>query len=178
MSFTTQKVEDERRTATVFRSPSALVHNDKELKEAYDTVTGESIAAFGKSAILVEKFLEKIRHIEYQLARDKHGEIQADSFADLNRYLDTLENYLGLLYRERAEKIFSDVIERGWQEADVKPELDASFHAELEQKAKLAKKLESLNRDLLQAKESADIDQGAAVVTPAQPQIGEAPLLP
>jgi acetyl-CoA/propionyl-CoA carboxylase len=50
-----------------------LVHNDKELKEAYDTVTGESIAAFGKSAILVEKFLEKIRHIEYQLARDKHG---------------------------------------------------------------------------------------------------------
>ncbi|MDC8437981.1 MAG: acetyl-CoA carboxylase biotin carboxylase subunit [Candidatus Nitrosotenuis sp.] len=50
-----------------------LVHNDKELQEAYDTVTGESIAAFGKSAILVEKFLEKIRHIEYQMARDKHG---------------------------------------------------------------------------------------------------------
>lgn len=50
-----------------------LVNNDKELKEAYETVTGESIAAFGKSAILVEKFLEKTRHIEYQLARDKHG---------------------------------------------------------------------------------------------------------
>lgn len=50
-----------------------LVYNDKELQEAYDTVTGESIAAFGKSAILVEKFLEKIRHIEYQMARDKHG---------------------------------------------------------------------------------------------------------
>jgi acetyl-CoA/propionyl-CoA carboxylase len=50
-----------------------LVNNDKELREAYGTVTGESIAAFGKSAILVEKFLEKIRHIEYQLARDKHG---------------------------------------------------------------------------------------------------------
>ena len=50
-----------------------LVTNDKELRDAYDTVTGESIAAFGKSAMLVEKFLEKIRHIEYQLARDKHG---------------------------------------------------------------------------------------------------------
>jgi acetyl-CoA/propionyl-CoA carboxylase len=49
-----------------------LVNNDKELREAYGTVTGESIAAFGKSAILVEKFLEKTRHIEYQLARDKH----------------------------------------------------------------------------------------------------------
>lgn len=50
-----------------------LVTNDKELKDAYETVTGESTAAFGKSAILVEKFLEKTRHIEYQLARDKHG---------------------------------------------------------------------------------------------------------
>lgn len=50
-----------------------LVTNDKELRDAYDTVTGESIAAFGKSAMLVEKFLEKIRHIEYQMARDKHG---------------------------------------------------------------------------------------------------------
>ncbi len=50
-----------------------LVNNDKELTEAFETVTGESIAAFGKSAMLVEKFLEKTRHIEYQLARDKHG---------------------------------------------------------------------------------------------------------
>ena len=52
-----------------------LVNNDQELKDSYETVTGESIAAFGKSAILVEKFLEKIRHIEYQLARDKHGNV-------------------------------------------------------------------------------------------------------
>lgn len=50
-----------------------LVHNDSELKENYEAATGESMAAFGKSAILVEKFLEKIRHIEYQLARDTHG---------------------------------------------------------------------------------------------------------
>ncbi len=50
-----------------------LVNNDKELKENYNSASGESMAAFGKSAILVEKFLEKIRHIEYQLARDKHG---------------------------------------------------------------------------------------------------------
>lgn len=49
-----------------------LVYNDKELKENYESATGESMAAFGKSAILVEKFLEKIRHIEFQLARDKH----------------------------------------------------------------------------------------------------------
>ena len=50
-----------------------LVNNDKELKENYESATGESMAAFGKSAILVEKFLEKIRHIEYQMACDTHG---------------------------------------------------------------------------------------------------------
>lgn len=50
-----------------------LVNSDKELKEQYEQATGESMAAFGKSAILVEKFLEKIRHIEFQLARDKQG---------------------------------------------------------------------------------------------------------
>jgi len=50
-----------------------LVTNDKELREGYETVTSESIAAVGKSAIIVEKFLEKTRHIEYQMCRDKHG---------------------------------------------------------------------------------------------------------
>ena len=50
-----------------------LVNNDKELKEGYESVTGESIAAVGKSAIIVEKFLEKTRHIEYQMCRDHHG---------------------------------------------------------------------------------------------------------
>ena len=50
-----------------------LVRTDDELREAFETVTAESISAVGKSAILVEKFLEKTRHIEYQMARDKHG---------------------------------------------------------------------------------------------------------
>ena len=50
-----------------------LVTNDQELKEGFETVTSESIAAVGKSAIIVEKFLEKTRHIEYQMCRDKHG---------------------------------------------------------------------------------------------------------
>jgi len=50
-----------------------LVTNDQELKENFESASGESMAAFGKSAILVEKFLEKIRHIEYQMACDTHG---------------------------------------------------------------------------------------------------------
>ena len=50
-----------------------LASNDQELRVGYESVTGESIAAVGKSAILVEKFLEKTRHIEYQMVRDTHG---------------------------------------------------------------------------------------------------------
>ncbi len=50
-----------------------LVNNEKELRQAFDLASGESKAAFGKSALFVEKFLPKIRHIEFQLARDKHG---------------------------------------------------------------------------------------------------------
>ena len=45
-----------------------LVHNEKELREAFEMASGESKAAFGKSALLVEKFLPKIRHIEFQLS--------------------------------------------------------------------------------------------------------------
>ncbi len=50
-----------------------IVNTDQELRDAYETVTAESIAAVGKSAIIVEKFLEKTRHIEYQMCRDSHG---------------------------------------------------------------------------------------------------------
>ena len=50
-----------------------LVHNENELKQAFELASGESKAAFGKAALFVEKFLPKIRHIEFQLLRDKHG---------------------------------------------------------------------------------------------------------
>ena len=50
-----------------------IVTTDQEFRDAYETVTAESMAAVGKSAIIVEKFLEKTRHIEYQMCRDHHG---------------------------------------------------------------------------------------------------------
>ncbi len=50
-----------------------LVNNDNELRSAFEIATRESISAFGKSALLVEKFLPKTRHIEFQVASDKHN---------------------------------------------------------------------------------------------------------
>ena len=50
-----------------------LAKNEKELREEFEMASAESKAAFGKAALFVEKFLEKIRHIEFQLIRDSHG---------------------------------------------------------------------------------------------------------
>lgn len=95
--------------------------------------------------------------LESGLSRDRNGIITADSFSDLSRYLDTLGNYLGLLYRERAERIFSDIIEKSAHSLVDQTDLAADFRADLEHKARLAKNLESLNRDLLHAKENAEM---------------------
>lgn len=50
-----------------------LAKNEKELRQEYEMASTESKAAFGKAALYVEKCLEGIRHIEYQLVRDTHG---------------------------------------------------------------------------------------------------------
>src|SRR5438093_6858811 len=47
--------------------------NEKQLRQEFEIASAESRAAFGKSGLYVEKFLQGIRHIEFQLARDSHG---------------------------------------------------------------------------------------------------------
>lgn len=50
-----------------------LAKDENELRQEYEMASAESKAAFGKAALYVEKCLEGIRHIEYQLIRDTHG---------------------------------------------------------------------------------------------------------
>jgi acetyl-CoA/propionyl-CoA carboxylase len=47
--------------------------DEKKLREEFEIAAAESTAAFGKSGLYVEKFLQGIRHIEFQLARDSSG---------------------------------------------------------------------------------------------------------
>ncbi len=49
-----------------------LANNEKELRQEFEMASAESRAAFGKSALYVEKYLERIRHIEFQLIMDSH----------------------------------------------------------------------------------------------------------
>jgi acetyl-CoA/propionyl-CoA carboxylase len=50
-----------------------LAKDENELRQEFEMASAESRAAFGKAALYVEKCLEDIRHIEYQLVRDTHG---------------------------------------------------------------------------------------------------------
>lgn len=50
-----------------------LANDEKQLRQEFEMASAESKAAFGKSALYVEKYLQRIRHIEFQLIRDSHG---------------------------------------------------------------------------------------------------------
>ena len=51
------------------------VHQLDELEEALASARSESRAAFGSEVVFLEKFLEKVRHIEVQLLGDLHGNL-------------------------------------------------------------------------------------------------------
>jgi acetyl-CoA/propionyl-CoA carboxylase len=50
-----------------------LANNEHQLRQEFEMASAESRAAFGKAALFVEKYLQRIRHIEFQLIRDSHG---------------------------------------------------------------------------------------------------------
>jgi acetyl-CoA/propionyl-CoA carboxylase len=50
-----------------------MASDEKQLKQEFEMASEESRAAFGKSALFIEKYLEDIRHIEFQLLIDSHG---------------------------------------------------------------------------------------------------------
>lgn len=50
-----------------------IAHNDGSLRSGIAAARQEAEAAFGSGAVYIEKFLEKARHVEYQIIGDKHG---------------------------------------------------------------------------------------------------------
>ena len=50
-----------------------IVTKPSELQESLDTAQSESLSAFGKSDVYMEKYLENPRHIEFQILADEHG---------------------------------------------------------------------------------------------------------
>jgi acetyl-CoA carboxylase biotin carboxylase subunit len=50
-----------------------LVTNDTEMDSQLAMAMGEALAAFGDSSVFVEKYVEKPRHIEFQILADQYG---------------------------------------------------------------------------------------------------------
>ena len=52
-----------------------ILHSKEELRAIFETARAESRVAFGNDALYFEKFIERARHIEFQILGDKHGNI-------------------------------------------------------------------------------------------------------
>jgi acetyl-CoA carboxylase biotin carboxylase subunit len=50
-----------------------VVHSEAALFNAISITKGEALAAFGNDQVYMEKFLDRPRHIEFQILADKHG---------------------------------------------------------------------------------------------------------
>ena len=52
-----------------------VVRDDKDFELAFETATNEVKNAFGDGTLLVEKFLEKVRHVEVQIIGDRFSNV-------------------------------------------------------------------------------------------------------
>jgi acetyl-CoA carboxylase biotin carboxylase subunit len=52
-----------------------VVWEEKELENAFETASAESLAAFNNGGLYLEKYIEEPRHIEVQVAGDQYGNV-------------------------------------------------------------------------------------------------------
>jgi len=52
-----------------------LAFDERELRSAFDTARTEAERAFGDPSVYLEKYLERPRHIEFQILADQHGRV-------------------------------------------------------------------------------------------------------
>jgi acetyl-CoA carboxylase biotin carboxylase subunit len=52
-----------------------LVRQEDEFSRSFQAAQGEAEAAFGNAGVYLEKFIERPRHIEFQILADRHGNV-------------------------------------------------------------------------------------------------------
>jgi acetyl-CoA carboxylase, biotin carboxylase subunit len=52
-----------------------IVRREEDLPALYNAASGEAAAAFGNGDMYMEKFIERPRHIEFQILADEHGNV-------------------------------------------------------------------------------------------------------
>ena len=59
-----------------------VAYTMEEIPELYESAVREAVTAFGRGECLVEKFLDKPRHVETQCLADQHGNVVVVSTRD------------------------------------------------------------------------------------------------
>lgn len=52
-----------------------VVHAEKDLKQSIESAKREAKSSFGNDSVLLEKYIDKPRHIEFQILADEHGNV-------------------------------------------------------------------------------------------------------
>lgn len=72
-----------------------ICHGDDELKANLKAAQQEAEASFGDAGVIIEKYVEEPRHIEFQILADKHGKVvhlgERDCSVQTRRYQKMVE---------------------------------------------------------------------------------------
>jgi len=97
-----------------------VLHSRDELRAIFETARAESRIAFGNDALYFEKFIDRPRHIEFQILGDKHGNIHVLGERECSiqrRHQKILEEAPSVALSEQQRNDMSATIQRAMSEA-------------------------------------------------------------
>jgi acetyl-CoA carboxylase biotin carboxylase subunit len=96
-----------------------VIRRDDELPHLFQTAQAEAAAAFGNGDLYMEKYIERPRHIEFQILADAHGNVVSLGERECSiqrRHQKLLEESPSLMVtpelRERMGKMLSEVLSK------------------------------------------------------------------
>jgi len=95
----------------------------EEIPDAYESAVREAVSAFGRGECLVEKFLDKPRHVETQCLADQHGNVVVVSTRDCS-----LQRRNQKLVEEAPAPFLSDEQRKELYESSKRILLEAGYH--------------------------------------------------
>jgi len=96
-----------------------ICYNEEELVKNYEQASTEALKAFGNGDLLLEKFIENPRHIEFQILGDKHGNVIHLGERDCSiqrRNQKLVEIAPSLILGEEKRKYYGDIVTKAAKE--------------------------------------------------------------
>lgn len=96
-----------------------VLRSPEELRAGFETARAECMAAFGSDALYFERFLERPRHIEFQILGDQYGNIQVLGERECSiqrRHQKVLEEAPSVALTDEQRKDTSETIRRAMTE--------------------------------------------------------------